>query len=848
MARLIIQSGGQPEQTVDLGVEPVTIGREAGNTIVLPGETKASRRHCQIAPVDGAGYEVVDLQSTNGTRVQGQAVKRQKLVPGDLIEVGLTKIRFEDPKAAAAREETPSVCYLEFTAGPRRGDRVPLTGARTTLGRRETNTIVLDDRMSSGHHAEIVRDLNGYTVRDLGSTNGTLVNGEPVTETLLTHGSRLRVGNARLVFKDPSMKDVEVALAGIDEDDGGWGMMAELDLEKAGRGGLGGVLALVVLLAVVGGAAFVLLRQDSQTSRVVEGHANLIQDGSFDAPVAAWWTAEEGTPVTVDRTASGGFQKSGGLAVRHDASKGTGPGVARYTDDLEMTKTGTYRLSARVKREGSGRGEVALRWVRLANRGSGSTAVNQTVRLGAASPSWSTVSATVRRPAWAEVGRLVVLADGGATVVLDDASFEPVSAGGGDEAKPLDAGGDADAHLSATGTLDVLRTATVLAVGLAPWAKMPDGRVVGGPGGFAGEWEAAPADATTRAAVGKLTGEGGEEAQAVPVRIEWGRDPAGLTVRVRVEGAAAVGLSADVPTAHLERDGIGVLGSFGNRKLPSDPGQQVDGARKVLAGDAKPVAEWKRPATLLAFESGKGADEIRVETLAAEDPGLVRLRLWMPPDAAPLRFLVSFESERARGREQFRAALAAADRSAAEGIPELRRVAREFPFQTEIATTCLEKAAELEKASWDAQKSLQKALDRFDVLVSEDALAPAEAQAAAVDKQFPEGKAGDDQLGQNARFLVKRAREARWKLDAARAEPELARLAKLAGLLEQESGYAVEAVAYWDAIVRRFGDLAAAPGAEGSALAARVDDARKHRDALLSDPAVGKAYPAVPGK
>ena len=51
--------------------------------------------------------------------------------------------------------------------------------------------------MSSGHHAEIDRDLNGYTIRDLGSTNGTLVNGEPLSEALLSHGARLRVGEHR---------------------------------------------------------------------------------------------------------------------------------------------------------------------------------------------------------------------------------------------------------------------------------------------------------------------------------------------------------------------------------------------------------------------------------------------------------------------------------------------------------------------------------------------------------------------------------------------------------------------------------------------------------------------------
>jgi pSer/pThr/pTyr-binding forkhead associated (FHA) protein len=187
MARLLITSGGDPDQTVDLGAAPVTIGREPGNTVVLPSEGKASRKHCHIAPVPGGGYEVVDLKSMNGTRVNGEPIERRRLKPGDVVEVGKTKIRYDDPDAPP--EKIPTVCYLEWAAGPRKGEKVALSAPRTSIGRRETNTIPLEDRMASGHHAEITRDLNGFTVRDLGSTNGTLVNGEPVTEMLLVHGA-----------------------------------------------------------------------------------------------------------------------------------------------------------------------------------------------------------------------------------------------------------------------------------------------------------------------------------------------------------------------------------------------------------------------------------------------------------------------------------------------------------------------------------------------------------------------------------------------------------------------------------------------------------------------------------
>ena len=53
MARLIITSGGQPEQTVELSGEIVSVGREPGNTVVLASEGKCSRRHCQVVPISG---------------------------------------------------------------------------------------------------------------------------------------------------------------------------------------------------------------------------------------------------------------------------------------------------------------------------------------------------------------------------------------------------------------------------------------------------------------------------------------------------------------------------------------------------------------------------------------------------------------------------------------------------------------------------------------------------------------------------------------------------------------------------------------------------------------------------
>lgn len=78
---------------VQIGEEPVSIGRLPECDVVL-ADPNVSRRHAEVRR-QGNGFVVVDLGSTNGTRVNGAGVKERRLVDGDEIIVGGTKIRFE---------------------------------------------------------------------------------------------------------------------------------------------------------------------------------------------------------------------------------------------------------------------------------------------------------------------------------------------------------------------------------------------------------------------------------------------------------------------------------------------------------------------------------------------------------------------------------------------------------------------------------------------------------------------------------------------------------------------------------------------------------------------------------
>lgn len=70
-----------------------------------------------------------------------------------------------------------------------------------TLGRAQDNMIHIDDPSVSGRHAELRVMGKTYQLRDLGSTNGTRVNGTTTTEMLLRHGDRIRLGAVQARFE-----------------------------------------------------------------------------------------------------------------------------------------------------------------------------------------------------------------------------------------------------------------------------------------------------------------------------------------------------------------------------------------------------------------------------------------------------------------------------------------------------------------------------------------------------------------------------------------------------------------------------------------------------------------------
>ncbi len=71
-----------------------------------------------------------------------------------------------------------------------------------TLGRDTANDIIIDHPLASRRHARLEHDENGYFVRDLESTNGTYLNGEPLNGPQPLHpGDRIRIGDSEFSFE-----------------------------------------------------------------------------------------------------------------------------------------------------------------------------------------------------------------------------------------------------------------------------------------------------------------------------------------------------------------------------------------------------------------------------------------------------------------------------------------------------------------------------------------------------------------------------------------------------------------------------------------------------------------------
>jgi hypothetical protein len=111
--------------------------------------------------------------------------------PDESLSTGILRIESQNVKGDVAWQPVLDIA----------GKRYPLTRSRTVVGRGREADITVDDSGTSRKHIEIAWDGSHAQVRDLGSTNGSQLNGQPLKKAVLEPESVVTIGRTRIVFR-----------------------------------------------------------------------------------------------------------------------------------------------------------------------------------------------------------------------------------------------------------------------------------------------------------------------------------------------------------------------------------------------------------------------------------------------------------------------------------------------------------------------------------------------------------------------------------------------------------------------------------------------------------------------
>ncbi|MFV0446830.1 MAG: FHA domain-containing protein [Planctomycetaceae bacterium] len=212
-AFLVPSSGGD---AIPLRRSRVYLGRSKEVDRALPAGRETALFMLELH--DGWWF-IEDLRCPDGMRINGAVCKRQKLAPNDEIEVGKQRflINYETPKyrfgrrsdgefqaIAPQKKSSPAPVAVPAANGVL-GRLVPLGGGpdlalrkvRLTLGRRAPCDLIIERGTVSSKHCEFEFVEGHWFVRDLGSRNGTRIDGQKVDEGWILPNGRVTIGDQR---------------------------------------------------------------------------------------------------------------------------------------------------------------------------------------------------------------------------------------------------------------------------------------------------------------------------------------------------------------------------------------------------------------------------------------------------------------------------------------------------------------------------------------------------------------------------------------------------------------------------------------------------------------------------
>jgi transcriptional regulator with GAF, ATPase, and Fis domain len=193
-ANLIVQAGNDV-RIVDLGTDPVTVGREETNAVKID-DPHSSRFHCRVESCR-SGYRLVDLGSQNGTRVNGKKVSKRNLNHGDRIEVGGTVLYYKENQQSRKTRKPKE----KASPGPR-GRRSYASDPRTKVERvlnRVYEEQSLDGLLELRAFVEEFVEERSSAISGRGTNRANLARLQEITKAVT---SELNLGNLLRILVD----------------------------------------------------------------------------------------------------------------------------------------------------------------------------------------------------------------------------------------------------------------------------------------------------------------------------------------------------------------------------------------------------------------------------------------------------------------------------------------------------------------------------------------------------------------------------------------------------------------------------------------------------------------------
>lgn len=190
--------------------DTITIGRSADCTWVIPKEDNVASGHHAVILMRKGHLCLRDTGSRNGIFYKARKIQEKNLVPDDQFSIGNCTLYVEKLKASsAARHE------LVYLNTDKKGQTVRLDNPKMVVGSAPGCDLVIDEQLVSQRHVEFNSKADGCWLHDLGSKNGTFVNGTKLsssTERLLVDDDVISISFVDFKFVDGTIEHSKIRI------------------------------------------------------------------------------------------------------------------------------------------------------------------------------------------------------------------------------------------------------------------------------------------------------------------------------------------------------------------------------------------------------------------------------------------------------------------------------------------------------------------------------------------------------------------------------------------------------------------------------------------------------------